>query len=246
MVREGNTVAVKSELIDTTQVKLFLPDNLTPGQYRVQLKIRKQQVLSSQRVVITYPTPVLDSLSYYSILQGEKLLVYGKYIEPKYRYSVVFGMGGNSLPIELPATVQGHSLEVAISQSVLAGQVLVGVRNLTEKKQSIFLTKPLHVFDNTLPYLLAIVSPRSFYKPNDTIVFRTINFLKVKARFFQVHLQSKTSDYYLNTNYDDVTQQLTLILPDNISLGNYQVKMNLANEQGILYSFETNIHLPIH
>jgi hypothetical protein len=219
---------VTARLIDSTQIQLNVPNTTTPQSYHVKINVNGNPVLSSSKVTIQYPTPEITSLSKKNILQGDTLVIKGDFISENYTYKLQLSDGKNQASSPVQKTSKGAFYAI-LSKSILAGNYAVQIFNETTQKKSKSQAFTIQLYDLNQPFIAGILNPKISYKAGDKLLFKTLNFERFPARFFQIQLASDKEVLFQNGIYNKTTTTLTLDLPTTLKVGNYSIAITLIN-----------------
>lgn len=221
--------------IDSTQLRLKTPIDIAPDRYNINLKVKTQQTISSQSLVISYPSPQLIQLQKRNILQGDTVWVTGKYNDAtKYQFKLLLTNG--STKTELPYLLtKANTMGFKTSTQLSENPYQVYLWNKTENKKSIESGFNLQVYDASKPFVSGIINPQANYSKGSKVFFKTLNINQNTARFIQFSLINKNQSYYQNGIFDAKTTQLQLDLPANISAGTYSLNVSLINSSGSIF-----------
>ncbi|NBB31239.1 hypothetical protein [Cellulophaga sp. BC115SP] len=239
----GNTTHLKTELLDSLHIQVFSQDDLLPGSYTLALKVKNKITEYNKPVIVQYPTPHIDSIDYWNVIQEESIRIYGKYFSKNYTYKVIL-VGKDGKEYSLPANSDGQTIECWIPNSVKEGEYRVKITNMTLIKESNLTKYSLVVYRNDMPYLVDTEKySETKVKQGNTLVFTALNFEKVQSRFYQIQLQNETETIVQNALYNAVNKRLSFEIPK--TKGIYHINLILSNESAILYSINTRFVLTI-
>lgn len=239
----GNTTHLKTELLDSLHIRVFSQDNLLPGSYTLALKVKNKITEYNKPIIVQYPTPHIDSIDYWNVIQEESIRIYGKYFSKNYSYNVIL-VGKDGKEYSLPANSDGQTIECRIPNSVKEGEYRVKITNMTLTKESNLTDHSLVVYRNDMPYLVDTEKySGTKVKQGNTLVFTALNFEKVQSRFYQIQLQNETETIVQNALYNAVNKRLSFEIPK--TKGIYHINLILSNESAILYSISTRFMLTI-
>ncbi|MDI9873211.1 IPT/TIG domain-containing protein [Flectobacillus rivi] len=245
IVNSSKEILLKTELIDSSHVYASSLDDVMPGNYTLLLKVRNKSSNYSKSIVIEYPSPHIDSIDYWNVIQEESIRIYGKYFSKNYTYNVILvGKDGKEYSHSLPANSDGQTIECRIPNSIKEGEYRVKITNMTLTKESNLTDHSLVVYRNDMPYLVDTEKySGTKVKQGNTLVFTALNFEKVQSRFYQVQLQNETETIVQNALYNAVNKRLSFEIPK--TKGIYHINLILSNESAILYSINTRFVLTI-
>ncbi len=243
---EKKETLLKHQLIDSTQIKLTTDINQKPEFYKVKIKVKDQGIISTSKIWIAYPAPQLTAIPKINLLKGDTLWLNGKYIDTqKYTFSCQLMNKNATYQLALSKNLS-DKLGFVLPSHVSVGEYEVKIYNASEKKMSGVSSSSIMIYDPNLPFVTGILSPQSFYKKNDKIVFKIINFEKIAARFYQVSLVGSDKTYIQNGIYDAAKQTLSIDLPENIGLDTYKINFSLTEPaKNMSYSFNSDIELVV-
>ncbi len=239
-------ILLKHQLIDSTQIKLTTTIEQKPGFYQVKVKVKNQETVSTSKIWIAYPSPQLVSIEKNNLLKGDTLWLVGQYIDAlKYTFLCQLMSKNANYQVTLSKSKE-NKLGFILPNNVTVGEYEVKIYNASEKKMSGVSSSSIMIYDSNLPFVNTILNPQDFYKKNDKITFKTSNFEKIAARFYQVSLVGATQTYIQNGIYDAIKQTLSIDLPDNIKAGSFSINFSLTDSsKNINYSFKTNLQLTV-
>lgn len=239
----GNTTHLKTELLDSLHIRVFSQDNLLPGSYTLALKVKNKITEYNKSIIVQYPTPLVDSLDYWNVIQEENIQIFGKYLSKNYDYNIVL-IDKEGYSTILPMFFNDSMLMCKIPVSVKEGVYSVKIINTSLKKESKIVAKSITVYRKDMPYLIyseKITELR--LKPSSNVVFTTANFEKTPARFYQIQLESNNGSFMQNALYSAANNRLTFTTPQ--TKGRYSINLVLSNETNILYQINTRFILII-
>ena len=239
----GNTTNLKTELLDSLHIQVYSQDNLLPGSYTLTLKVKNKSTEYTKPLTVQYPTPLVDSLDYWNIIQEESIQVFGKYLSKNYDYNMVLtDKEGHTFMI--PMLFNNGVLVCKIPVSVKEGTYRVKIINTSLKKESKIVAKSITVYRKDMPFLIDSKKiTESRLKPGSTVEFTTENFEKIPARFYQVQLDGNNDSFVQNALYSSSNNRLTFSAPQ--AKGRYSISLVLSNETNILYQINTRFLLTI-
>ncbi|NBB31945.1 hypothetical protein [Cellulophaga sp. BC115SP] len=243
IVNSSKEILLKTVLIDSSHVYASSLDNVMPGNYTLLLKVRNKSSNYSKSIVIEYPTPLVDSLDYWNVIQEENIQIFGKYLSKNYDYNIVL-IDKEGYSTILPMFFNDSMLMCKIPVSVKEGVYSVKIINTSLKKESKIVAKSITVYRKDMPYLIyseKITELR--LKPSSNVVFTTTNFEKTPARFYQIQLESNNGSFMQNALYSAANNRLTFTTPQ--TKGRYSINLVLSNEPNILYQINTRFILII-
>ncbi|WP_435357996.1 hypothetical protein [Emticicia sp. SJ17W-69] len=242
----GKETLLKHQLIDSTQIRLTTSIEQEKGWYQVKLKVKNQETISTSKIWITYPAPQLTSLEKINLLNSDTLWLKGKYLDQNiYQYQLFLSKTDKSYFIDLSA-FNNNKFGFILSKDVTIGKYVVQIYNKTLKQFSREENFQLEIYNSYQPFIKEIFNLKEAYKPNEKVVFKTLNFDKLEIRFFQVSLQGNNKTYLQNGIYDISKQTLSIELPNNIQAGNYSVSLSLISSNNKTnYSFNTDLQLTV-
>ena len=139
-----------------------------------------------------------------------------------------------------------NQLGFILPNYVTLGEYEVKIYNASEKKLSGTLATILNIYDPSLPFVTGILNTQAFYKKSEKLTFKTSNFEKLEARFYQVNLVGVAKTYIQNGIYDATKKTLSIELPDTIQAGTYAIHFSLYEpKQAINYSFQTDLQIAV-
>ncbi|MFN3785099.1 MAG: hypothetical protein ACK4R6_14370 [Spirosomataceae bacterium] len=243
---ENKETLLKHQLIDSTQIKLTTSTEQKIGFYRIKIKVRKQEVTSDTKIWLAYPSPQLTNIPKTNLLKGDTLWLIGKYIDAT-KYTFLCQLGNKNTNYQLVMTQsQPNKLGFILPNEVTTGEYEVKIYNVSEKKLSNTSATLLSIYDPNLPFTTGIINQKVFYKKSEKLSFKTINFDKIGARFYQVNLVGIDKIYIQNGIYDINQKVLSIELPDVIQAGTYSIHFSLSEPtQMIFYSFETDLQISV-
>jgi transcription initiation factor IIF auxiliary subunit len=247
LVDNANTeTLLKHQLIDSTQIKLTTNIDQKVGFYQIKLKVKDQQTISSTKIWIAYPAPKLSSILQMNLLLNDTLWLNGKYTDfAKYLFQTKLNNKVNSYFLDF-ITSKSKQLGFKLSKNIPIGTYSVQLYNSTEKKLSREENFEISVYDSEKPFVREIISPKDSYKVSEKIIFKTINFSKIDARFFQVTLHGVDKTYIQNGIYDATKQTMDITLPEIIKAGIYTIHFSLTEPaKNIQYSFDTDLQITV-
>lgn len=225
---KNEELLVAVRLIDSTQIQLNVPNTTTTQSYSVKINVNGNSVLSSSKVTIQYPTPEITSLSKKNILQGDTLVVKGDFISENYPYKLQLSDGKNQASSPVQKTTKGTFYAI-FPKSILAGIYTVQILNETTQKKSKSQAFTIQLYEANQPFIAGILNPKISYKSGDKLLFKTLNFERFPARFFQIQLSNDKGVLFQNGIYNKATTTLTLDLPTTLKMGNYSIAITLIN-----------------
>ena len=226
---------------DSTQLRLQVPHEVPPSRYQVEVSVRQKTGLSRRSVMVSYPTPQLQALSKFNILQGDTLRLTSLYVSSLYQYAVLI-----SRQVLLATKSSDGKISAVIPSTVAAGSYFVSLQNLSLGKTSQVSEKSVRIYDATNPFVYGIINPKSSYQSAETVRFSTHNFSAFPTRFYQIQFDTPTRSYLQNGVYDAKTKVLTCTLPANMLKGKYQLSVALVNANGTSFEIELDdtINIP--
>lgn len=241
---QKNETRLSHQLIDSTQLKLTTSIDQKVGFYQIKLKVKDQQTISSTKIWIAYPAPKLSSILQMNLLLSDTLWLNGKYSDfAKYQFQTKLKNEKQSYFLDFISSKNG-ALGFILAKPVTIGTYKVKLYNTTEKKLSREENFEINIYDAEKPFVREIISPKESYKVSEKIVFKTINFSKIDARFFQVSIRGIDKTYIQNGIYDATQQTLRIELPDSIQAGTYAIHFSLTEpKQAVYYSFQTDLQI---
>ncbi|AFK01931.1 hypothetical protein Emtol_0779 [Emticicia oligotrophica DSM 17448] len=237
---------IKHQLIDSTQIKLNTSVEQKTGFYQIKIKVKNQEVLSAKKLWIGYPSPQLDEVLQKNMLLGDTIWLSGKYLDWK-QFIFTCQLQKNDLIYQLPLSQSiSNKLGFVLPKNLSIGTYTVRIKNVSENKLSEIFNMPVAVYDPNMPFIRNIIEPRATYQKSEKLVFKTINFAQIGARFYQVDLVGAQKTYIQNGIYDASHQALSVELPDQIEAGVYLINFSLFEPQkGIKYSFQTDLKISV-
>ena len=246
MVTNGlENKAIGYRLIDSTRIEVSIPDTLKPNFYNVLVGIKDKKVTSSKQVRIKYPKPILQSLNRVNVLPQDTISLKGRFLDAKNNTFIVKLQKGADV-VQLQQVIVGNenNFKVVLAKDLSAGSYAVSVLNKSQQTNSSVLASELVVFDPQKPYVTQIIGTKTSYAAAESLGFKTINFEKAGARFYQVALKGSTESYF--TNGIETKNQLSIELPAGIKKGVYELSFTLTNPTtGYSYSFSIDQKLTI-
>lgn len=238
---------LQHRLIDSTQLEIFVPDTLSPSTYAINVQVKEKNVLSSKRIRILYPTPLLEKTHKINYLQQDTVYVSGRFLDSE-RYTFHLLLSNSASEYYLPFyKLYQNSLGFIVPKNTKPGTYSVAIENTSEKKISKKLATPLTILDKINPYVVGISGNKTAFKAGETVRFSTINFLNFPIRFYQVQLKNNDTTIFQNGIFDAKSQELSLVLPENLTKGNYQLSFFLNHpEKAYSYSFSIDIQLQVY
>ena len=243
---ENKESLLKHQLIDSTQIKLTTSIDQKAGFYRIKVKIKNQEVIADTKIWLAYPSPQLTSILRINLLKGDTLWLIGKYIDAS-KYNFLCQLSNRNATYQLAMTQSlPNQLGFILPNYVTFGEYEVKIYNASEKKLSGTMASPISIYEPSLPYVNGILNYQLFYKNNDKLIFKTSNFDKIAARFYQVSLVGSDKTFIQNGIYDATKQTLSIDLPDNIKAGVFFITFSLTDpSKNIIYSFKTDLQLTV-
>lgn len=237
--------SVPFDFKDSTAIQLNIPVELSPEQYRVQLSVKNESVVSTRVVYVSYPSPQITALPKRNLLQGDTLWIIGKHLSSKYDFGLLLHANGQQLI--LPVVAQTPSeLGFKTTTSLPIGTFGLTLLNKTENKKSLQNGYLARIYDATQPFVRGIVSPQASYSPGAKVNFSTRNMASSSSRFFQFNLIGNGQSYAQNGIFLANTKQLQLDLPTNAKAGTYSLNVSLIHSSGnILQSIDLDNVLTI-
>lgn len=244
---KGTETLLKHHLIDSTQILLTTSIEQEKGWYQIKLKVRNQETISTSKILITYPAPQLTSLEKINLLNSDTLWLKGKYLDQNnYQYQLFLSRPEESYFIDLSA-VNNNKFGFILSKDVTIGKYEVKIHNQTLKQFSRQESFQIEIYDANQPFIKEILNLKEAYKPTEKVTFKTLNFDKIDARFFQVSLTGYDKTYIQNGVYDSIKKALNIELPNNIKAGNYSISFLLTtSDNKNNYSFNTDLLLIVN
>lgn len=239
-------IEVKNRLIDSTKINISTAIETLPAFYNLRLKIKNQEVVAAKKLWVSYPSPQIKTIEKQFYINSDTLWLTAKYVDIKnYKLFLQIENGAKSTKLEI-AKANGEKLAFVIPQNLQASEYNVKLFNQTENKLSKELGFQIEVFDANKPYVNEIISPKIFYKTGETIIFKTINFDKLEARFYQVSLVGNDKTFIQNGIFNATKQTLSLDLPISLLKGNYKINFGLIEPaKNINYTFQSNLSINI-
>jgi hypothetical protein len=243
---ENKESLLKHQLIDSTQIKLTTSIDYKVGFYRIKVKIKNQEVIADTKIWLAYPSPQLTSIPRFNLLKGDTLWLIGKYIDAS-KYNFLCQLSNRNATYQLAMTKSlPNQLGFILPNYVTFGEYEVKIYNASEKKLSGTMASPISIYEPSLPYVNGILNYQLFYKNNDKLIFKTSNFDKIAARFYQVSLVGSDKTFIQNGIYDATKQTLSIDLPDNIKAGVFFITFSLTDpSKNIIFSFKTDLQLTV-
>lgn len=245
----GKSTAIDTKefkLIDSSKIELNVPYQTAVGIYQIKLGVRGKSVLSTQRVYIQYPSPQLTTLSRSNLIQTDTLVAQGLFIMPdRYDYALLLKKQTIEQQV-LPLKKAENKLTFIINKNIPPGTYQVFLRNITDRKNSRETGFSIGLYDANKPYLASFKNNTGIYAPGQSLTFKTKNFEIVSARYYQVTLSGTNTSFSINGIYDAGKQELNLVLPNTIPIGNHSISLvlNNASNQSV-YQLETDLVLRI-
>lgn len=240
------TAALPHQLKDSTTLVVTVPDSVATGNYQVALQVKDKNTLSSQKIKIAYPTPLIFEIKGKYALDGDTVRLTGKYLDLKQnQFTVSLLNKSNSVETKVLSTQSStEELKVIIPKETLPSTYSLQINNKTTQKVSKELGEALVVYSSQRPFVNGIVGGKTTIKAGESIEFTTQNFEKESIRFYQVQLEGTTSQITLNGIYDAASKQLKIELPSQLTKGSYQLRFLLSNpSENYYYSFRINTQL---
>jgi len=195
---ENKESLLKHQLIDSTQIKLTTSIDQKVGFYRIKVKIKNQEVIADTKIWLAYPSPQLTSIPRFNLLKGDTLWLIGKYIDAS-KYNFLCQLSNRNATYQLAMTKSlPNQLGFILPNYVTFGEYEVKIYNASEKKLSGTMASPISIYEPSLPYVNGILNYQLFYKNNDKLIFKTSNFDKIAARFYQVSLVGSDKTFLQN------------------------------------------------
>jgi hypothetical protein len=239
-------IEVKNRLIDSTKINISTAIETLPAFYYLRIKIKNQEVVSAKKLWVSYPSPQIKTIEKQFYINSDTLWLTAKYVDvTKYKLLLQLDNGAKSPKLEM-AKAKGEKLGFVIPQNLQASEYKVKLFNQSENKLSRELGFQIEIFDANKPFVNEIISPKISYKKGDTILFKTINFDKLEARFYQVSLVGIDKTFIQNGIYDAAKKTLSLDLANSLSKGNYKINFGLTEPtKNINYTFQSNLSIVI-
>ena len=228
---------ITARLIDSTQLELTIPKTVLPQHYAIKINVNTNTVTSISTITVQYPTPEITGLSKKNILQGDTLFVKGNFISGAYFYKLQFSDGKNQVSSTVEKSPTGDYYSI-LHKSILAGNYTVQLLNETTQKSSKSQDFTIHLYDLTKPFVLGIMNPKPSYQAGDKIIFKTQNFERFPARFFQIQLSTGKEVWFQNGIYNKISNTLTFELPTTLKGGNYGIALTLLTTTNQAYALE--------
>lgn len=243
---ENKESLLKHQLIDSTQIKLTTSIEQKVDFYRIKVKVKNQEVISNAKIWLAYPSPQLSAIPTIHLLKGDTLWVMGKHIDAT-QYTFLCQLSNKNATYQLPLSKSlPNQLGFILPNHIMVGEYEVKIYNASEKKLSGSMASPISIYDPNLPFVNGILNPQLFYKKNDKLSFKTSNFEKIEARFYQVNLVGVAKTYIQNGIYDATKKTLSIELPDTIQAGIYAIHFSLSEPKlAINYSFQTDLQIAV-
>lgn len=243
------TAALRHQLKDSTTLVVTVPDSLASGAYQVALQVKDKSTVSSQKIKITYPTPIISQFLEKYALDGDTVRLLGKYLDLKQnQFTVSFLDKSNVIETKsLSTQATSQELKIIIPTGTLPSTYTTRINNKTIQKNSKELAEAIVVYSSKRPYVQGIVGNQQQAKVGEEIYFDTKNFEKEPIRFYQVQLTNGSSQYTLNGVYDTKNKQLQVSLPPTIQKGTYAIGFLLSNpSENYYYRFHINTKLELN
>lgn len=243
---ENKESLLKHQLIDSTQIKLTTAIEQKAGLYHIKVKVKNQEVTSDTKIWLAYPSPQLMGIPKTKLLKGDTLWLMGEYIDAT-QYTFLCQLNNKNATYQLPMSKSlPKQLGFILPNHVTVGEYEVKIYNASEKKLSSTMANLISIYDPNLPFVTGIVNTQAFYKKSEKLIFSTINFEKIGARFYQVNLVGATKTYIQNGIYDATKKTLSIELPDAIQAGTYAIHFSLSEPQKTInYSFQTDLQIAV-
>lgn len=243
---QKNETRLSHQLVDSTQLKLTTNIDQKTGNYQIKLRVKDQTTASLAKIWIAYPAPKITSVPQLNLLVADTLWLNGKYIDfAKYGFQTKLSNEKQSYFLDFVRS-KNAALGFILAKNVTIGTYKVQLYNTSEKKLSREENFEVNLYDSEKPFVREIISPKEIYKATERVVFKTINFSKIEARFFQVSIQGFEKTYIQNGIYDATQQSLSINLPDNIKSGSYTIQFSLTEPaKNIQYSFDTDLRITV-
>ncbi len=224
-------------LLDSTRLMLTVPVATSPGSYRVKVTVDQKTVESDFRLFVSYPAPVLVALTGEHLLQGDTLWVKGEFLDAgKYSFQAhLYGTSGKYIsPLSV---VRSGNPGFLVTPETPPGKYEVRVFNRTEGKESRE-KAPAVIYHKDLPFVTGIENAREAYIAPAVIRFKTLNFERSGARFYQTELYRDGFSYVQNALPDAASPVLPVEIPAQLPPGEYRIRFFLSNpESGYSYAF---------
>lgn len=234
---KSEALLLSSRLIDSTQIQLNIPKTAFAQSYAIKIQVNTNTVTSISKITVQYPSPEITSLSKRNLLQGDTLFVKGNFIWEAYLYKLQLSDGKHQGSSTLEKSPTGDYYCV-LHKSILAGNYTVQLLNETTQKISKSPDFTLHLYDVTQPFVSGIRSPQTSYQPGDKIIFKTVNFERFPARFFQIELSNGKEVWFQQGIYNKPSNTLTFDLPPTLKGGNYRIALTLMTTTNQAYVLE--------
>lgn len=242
------SILLSHELIDDKGIELTIPDTLRPQNYKVQVKVNKKTVVSTETLKVTYPTPLITSTEGRFFTQNDSLLLNGLYLNnAQYEFKVYF-QNQNELKESKVSNkrFEKNKLQTQVPASLSAGKYDIVIENISTQKKSKKLSEVIEVFDALRPFVRGLKQVKNEASETE-LRFSTINFEKEPIRFYQVQLTNQNTQYVLNGIFNATEKQLQVILPSAIQKGTYSIAFSLSNPaQNYNYRFQINTKLEVN
>lgn len=242
----GKETHLKHLLIDSTQIRLTTSIEQEKGFYQVKIKVKNQETISTSKIWINDPAPQLISLEKTNLLNSDTLWLKGKYFDQNsYQYQLFLSGEEKSHFIDL-SEFNSNKFNFILSKDVTIGKYKVKIYNKTLKQFSRQENFQIEIYDANQPFVKEFLNSKETFKSTEKVTFKTLNFDKVDARFFQISLTGNDKIYIQNGIYESIKKALNIELPNNIQSGNYNVSFSLITSNNKNnYSFNTDLQLTV-
>jgi len=235
-----NAIPCETQLIDSTQIKLTVPIQTAPGRYQVKISIKQLSSATTLPLQVSYPTPQIVGVTKQNILQGDTLVLQGKFISPQYQYQLLLAQQNLS-----PVKTLQDQLHVIIPKRISPGVYDFVLQNKTWQKNSPSSPVKIRIYDAQQPFVSGLLNPKNTYIPAATVTFKTQNFTAFPTRFYQIDISSESRSFTQNGIYDAKTQALQCSLPANIPKGRYQISILLVSDNNQRYDIQLDDNINI-
>lgn len=241
----GNETKISARLLDSTRLRLPIPPTLQPGNYYVSITRNNIKVISNGTLNIRIPNPEVTDLEGYNLLQGDTLVLAGNFITDQFKYGI--SLLGETSNLLHPFHTETGKLSAIVGSEVPPGSYEILIKNLDEKTKSHPFTKKLSVYSNKLPFVIGILSPKSAYSPGESIIFKTINFQSIPARFFSVQLTAPNRQFNQNGIFSSSDKTLSIVLPSDIPGSTYSTEVVFLDNSGnVIYELTLDNQLVVN
>nr|WP_146151608.1 hypothetical protein [Dyadobacter jiangsuensis] len=233
----GKETKVNFKLIDSTRLTITIPETIEPGGYRVKMAKGNTQAVSVKSLLVRVPLPVISSIRRSNILEGDTLMVAGRFLWPeRYDYRLYalgdkgeficspFEKNESKLVSDLFDPI--HKMNLPPGNYKLSVFIFSGEKAWTDAAQTI------RVYSKELPFITGFEGNKVSYRAAETVTMTTRAFEKLNARFYQVQLLGQSVQYNQNAIYSAAGKQLLISLPADIKPGAYAVRIAYLSDNG--------------